>query len=66
MRPLQVPTAPIIDNNSKITSEWLIFINELNRTIEKLNSESTGNDAAIEKLEKGKLERGIWYNKLLL
>ena len=51
MRPLQVPTTPIIDNNGRLTSEWLIFINELNRAIERIN--------------KDKLERGIWYNKLL-
>lgn len=65
MRPLQVPTTPIVNPDGSLTNEWKIFLSEVIRTTEKLGSESVSNDAAIERLEQGKLERGIWYNKLL-
>lgn len=51
MRPLQVPTTPIVNPDGSLTNEWKIFLSEVIRTAERL--------------EKEKSERGIWYNKLL-
>lgn len=35
----QIPQSPVVTSDGKITNEWLIFINELKRTIEKLDKE---------------------------
>lgn len=39
MRPLQVPTTPIVNSDGSLTNEWLIFLNELTRAITTLNNE---------------------------
>ena len=39
---LQIPQSPMVTPDGKVTNEWLIFMNELVRTIDKLDKEKVG------------------------